>query len=128
MSSFSPKSVKRYSFLLTVLVAIFFFNMLVSAASESSEKEILITKHPYAVTMISENSRIREFNELYTSLINDKDLETHTIMFNGSLINMIELPLDSIAVQVPNDQIAIKYSDENENRLIGWSSDLFEDE
>ncbi len=107
------KAVKNYFFFLAILIAMLLFNISITLASEPSESETLDTKYSYSVSIVSESSKVKEFSELYTSIINNKDLESYTMVFNGKLTNMIEMPSDSIAIKLPDERIAIKYSSED---------------
>lgn len=107
------KAVKNYFFFLVILIAMFLFNISITLASEPSEGETLDTKYSYSISVVSKSSKVKEFSELYTSIINNKDLESYTMVFNGKLTNMIEMPSDSIAIKLPDERIAIKYSDED---------------
>ena len=48
----------------------------------------------------------------YTAIVTDPTLTTSTIILNGAMKSMIELPAESIAVMLPDDRLAIKSSEE----------------
>jgi len=104
---------KRYSFFLVILIALFLFNISITLASEPFESETLDVEYSYSISIKSESSRVKEFNELYISIINNKDLESYAIVLNGKPTDMIEMPSDSIAVKLPDKRIVIKYSNED---------------
>jgi len=47
-------------------------------------------------------------NTNYTVIVTESALTTSTIILNGTIKNMVELPVESIAVMLPNDRLAIK--------------------
>jgi len=51
-------------------------------------------------------------NMNYTAIVSDPTLTTSTIILNGAMKSMIELPAESIAVMLPDDRLAIKSSEE----------------
>ncbi|UCD12965.1 MAG: helix-turn-helix domain-containing protein [Thermoplasmatales archaeon] len=112
MKCYKSKAGKNYSFFLVMFIAIFLFNISTTVASESSESEIPAEDF-YSVTHVSESSQVKDFNELYTSIIDDKDLETHTVILDGNLTTVIQMPVDSTAIKLPDERIVIKYTDEN---------------
>jgi len=48
----------------------------------------------------------------YSDLVSNPSLNTSTIILNGALKNMVELPAESIVVMLPNSRLAIKSSEE----------------
>jgi DNA-binding MarR family transcriptional regulator len=48
----------------------------------------------------------------YSTIVADPLLNTSTIILNGALKNLVELPSMSIVVKLPNDRLAIKSSEE----------------
>ncbi|UCF13264.1 MAG: helix-turn-helix domain-containing protein [Thermoplasmatales archaeon] len=116
---------KRFSFLLVILIAMFLFNISITLASESSEEETLETKYSYSISVESKSLKVKDFNELYTSIINNKDIESYTIMLNGKLTNIIEMPSNSVALKLPDERIAMKYSNEDVGILPNGSNVIF---
>jgi len=51
-------------------------------------------------------------NMNYTAIVTNPTLTTSTIILNGAIKSMVELPAESIAVMLPDDRLAIKSSDE----------------
>lgn len=103
----------------------FLFNISITLASESSEEETLETKYSYSISVESKSLKVKDFNELYTSIINNKDIESYTIMLNGKLTNIIEMPSNSVALKLPDERIAIKYSNEDVGILPNGSNVIF---
>jgi DNA-binding MarR family transcriptional regulator len=48
----------------------------------------------------------------YTAIVADPALATSTIIINGTIKSMVELPAESIAVMLPDDRLAIKSPEE----------------
>jgi DNA-binding MarR family transcriptional regulator len=122
------KKSHKYSFFLVLLSAIILFNISNTLASDLFESEKLDTDSYYSISIESENLIAKEFNELYTLIINDKDLESYSIELDGQVIDMIELPNTSIAVKLPNERIAIKYSNEEVSILPHGSNITYYDD
>ena len=118
----------KYSFFLVLLIAIILFNISNTLASDLLVGEKLDTDSYYSISIESENLIAKEFNELYTLIINDKDLESYSIELDGQVIDMIELPKTSIAVKLPNERIAIKYSNEEVSILPHGSNITYYDD
>jgi len=51
-------------------------------------------------------------NMNYTAIVSDPTLTTSTIILNGAMKSMVELPAESIAVKLPDDRLAIKSPEE----------------
>ena len=51
-------------------------------------------------------------NMNYTAIVTNPSLTTSTIILNGAIKSMVELPAESIAVMLPDDRLAIKSSEE----------------
>jgi len=103
---------RSYAFCLVLLISIIFLNISNTLASEFFESEKLDVDSYYSISIESETLKAKEFDELFSSIINDEDIESYHIVLDGQLIDMIELPDNSIAVKLPNERIAIKYSNE----------------
>jgi DNA-binding MarR family transcriptional regulator len=54
----------------------------------------------------------RVTNTNYTAIVTDSAQTTSTIILNGMLKSMVELPAESIAVMLPDDRLAIKLPEE----------------
>ena len=104
---------KKFSFLVVILIAMFLFNISITLASDPSKDKTLDTKYSYSISIESKSLKVQEFYELYTSIINNKNIESYTILLNGKLTNMIEMPSNSVALKLPDERIAIKYSNED---------------
>ncbi len=128
MKFYKFKRSHRYTFFLMIITAIILFNITNTLASELFESEKSGPDSYYSISIESENLIAKEFDELYTSIINDKDLESYSIEVDGQLIDMIELPSNSIAVKLPNDRIAIKYSNEEVSILPHGSNITYYDD
>jgi DNA-binding MarR family transcriptional regulator len=51
-------------------------------------------------------------NKNYTAIVKDPSLTTSTIILNGAMKNMVKLPVESVAVMLPDDRLAIKSLEE----------------
>ena len=51
-------------------------------------------------------------NTNYTAIVTNSTLATSTIILNGTIKSMVELPAESIAVMLPDDRLAIKLPEE----------------
>ncbi len=116
MAHDKSKRIKRYFIILSIFVALFFFNVSSILASDSSGNAVLVTRS-YSISTADENSQVMEYDELYSSIVSNSDLKSSSIEINGMAHGMIELPDDSIAVKLPDERIAIKYSDETTSIL-----------
>jgi len=117
MNCYKSKMVKRYFIILSIFIVVFLFNVSSILASDSSGNALSVAESSYSISSASEGSQVMEFDELYSSIVANKELRNDTIVINGDTKNMIELPEDSIAVQLPDERIAIKYSDGNTSIL-----------
>jgi len=59
----------------------------------------------------------------YTTIITDSELNISTIILNGTIKNIVELPAESVAVMLPNDRLAIQLP--NETSILPEGSTLF---
>ena len=107
----------KYFIILSIFIAIFLINVSSILASDSSENAVSDVKSSYSISTPSESSLVKEFNELYSSIVNNNELQSDTININGKANRIIEMPEGSIAVKLPGDRIAIKYSDETTSVL-----------
>jgi DNA-binding MarR family transcriptional regulator len=48
----------------------------------------------------------------YVAIVSNQSLNTSTIILNGALKNLVQLPAESLAVRLPDDRLAIKSSEE----------------
>jgi len=113
----------RYFIILSIFVALFFFNISSILASDSSDNAVSITRS-YSISTSNENSQVMRYNELYSSIVSNSNLRSSLIEIDGEAYGMIELPDDSIAVKLPGERIAIKYSDETTSILPAGSTVL----
>jgi len=100
-------------FLLALIIIIFLFNFATIAALEDSSETSQQARYSYKVSKITENYQIKELNELYASIVGTKNIKTQTIIIDGNLTKVIELPINSTAIKLPDNTIAIKYNNEN---------------
>lgn len=112
MKYYKHKVITKCSILLVSLITIFIFNISVTLATEPAESEKLEPDF-YSISIKNESLKTKEFNELLSSIMNDKELKSSTILLDGKLTDMIELPINSKAVKLPNERIAIKYFNED---------------
>ena len=102
MAHDKSKRIKRYFIILSIFVALFFFNVSSILASDSSGNAVLVTRS-YSISTADENSQVMEYDELYSSIVSNSDLKSSSIEINGMAHGMIELPDDSIAVKLPDE-------------------------
>jgi predicted transcriptional regulator len=117
------KRTYKNSLLLVILLLFFVFNISIIAVSEFVENEQLDSDRYYSISIENDSLKATEFDALYSSIINDNDLESYSIEMNGQLLDLIELPFNSIAVQLPNERIVIKYSNE-EVSILPYGSNI----
>jgi DNA-binding transcriptional ArsR family regulator len=93
-----------------VLLFLSFFFYCFSTTTASSDGE-LFTSHQPVISSYETNKQITDFNDLFNSIIGDENLKSDTILLNGTTNDIIELPKESIVVQLPEQRIGIKYTD-----------------
>lgn len=71
---------------------------------------------------LSMHSNITSFPDFYQYLVEDNGISTHSIILNGSSATIIELPNESIAVQLPDNLIAVHYSDQGTSLMPSGSN------
>ena len=113
MNRYKSKMVKRYFIILGIFTVVFLFNVSGILASDSSKDSLSASKSSYSLSVSSEDSQVMEFDELYSVIVSNSNLESSAIELDGNTHGMIELPTTSIAVKLPDERIVIKYSDED---------------
>ena len=117
MNRYHSKMVKRYFIILGIFTVVFLFNISAILASNPSEDALSASKSSYTLSISSEDSQVRAFDEFYSAIVSDSNLESSTIELDGNTHGMIELPTTSIAVKLPDERVVIKYSDEDTSIL-----------
>jgi len=77
---------------------------------------------------INDVTQVKDFQEVYTSVIADESLNTSTIVVNGEEKTLVPLPAGSIAIRLPGDRIALQVSEENSSLLPEGSTISYYDE
>jgi DNA-binding MarR family transcriptional regulator len=122
------KRTYKNSLFLVLLLFFFLLNISTIVASEFIDSEKLDNDRFYSISIDNDALKATEFDELFSSIVNDVDLDSYSIELNGKSLNLIELPFDSIAVHLPNDRIVIKYSNEEVSILPHGSNITYYDD
>jgi len=101
---------KRSFIFLIILVTMFLFNVSSTFALDSSSNEVSVINSSYNPYSLALDSQVMEYRELYSSTLS-KDLKSDTIEINGNIQNVIELAEDNTVVKLPNEMMALKYSE-----------------
>jgi DNA-binding transcriptional ArsR family regulator len=109
--------VKRYFIILGIFTVVFLFNISATLASNPSEDAFSASNSSYTLSISSGESQVMKFDELYSVIVSNSNLENSMIELDGNIHGMIELPTTSIAVKLPDDRVVIKYSDEDTSIL-----------
>jgi len=88
----------------------FLFNVSSTFALDSSSNEVSVINSSYNPYSLALDSQVMEYRELYSSTLS-KDLKSDTIEINGNIQNVIELAEDNTVVKLPNEMMALKYSE-----------------
>ncbi len=105
-SSSSVKRRKYFGFLLvaTAIMLCVFLDMQVAASF------VNIGRIDSSLSSLQLSDQIIQTD--YTAIVTDSTLNTSTIILNGAMKSMVELPAESIAVILPDDRLAIQLPEE----------------
>lgn len=95
---------KRLVLLFIIAVAVALFAMPFAPVSGSSTNTITLS-NPGTSLQINDTVNVRN----YTAIVTDPSLAKTTIIYQGSLKTVVELPKESVVVKLPDNRLAIKY-------------------
>jgi len=112
MKRYQSRTAKRYIIILCMLLVVFLLNISTIPAAEPQQNSLTSSDVSYQVSTSARNSFVKEYDDLYSSILNNPELSNNAVTINGATNNLIELPENSKAVQLSDNRIAIKYSDD----------------
>jgi len=95
---------KRVMLLFVVVVASALFTLSCTPVSGSSPNTISLS-NPATSLQINDTVNVKN----YTALVTDPSLAKTTIVYQGNVKTVIELPKESVVVKLPDNRLAIKY-------------------
>ncbi len=105
----SGTSLRRLNrFGLFVLAAVLLLGVCLDASVVVSSADPVVSNS--TVSLLQLSSQLVKTN--YSEIVSDPSLNTSTIILNGALKNMVQLPAESLVVRLPDDRLAIKSSTE----------------
>jgi DNA-binding MarR family transcriptional regulator len=105
-SASSVKRVNYFGFLL-VATALFLYVFLDIPVIISSAETGTLDSSLSSLQLSDQTTNMN-----YTAIVTDPTLTTSTIILNGAMKSMVELPAESIVVMLPDDRLAIKSPEE----------------
>jgi len=105
-SASSVKRVNYFGFLL-VATALFLYVFLGIPVIISSAETGTLDSSLSSLQLSDQTTNMN-----YTAIVTDPTLTTSTIILNGAMKSMVELPAESIVVMLPDDRLAIKSPEE----------------
>jgi len=115
----------NYSVILVLILALIIFSVSSTLTSGSSNSEIPLEEYTYNSYYLSDKLQVKEFDELYPTIVSNKNFETNSILLNGTITTVIQLPSNSTAIKLPDKRIALKYSNENISILPSGSTVVY---
>jgi DNA-binding MarR family transcriptional regulator len=99
-------SLRRYNrFGLFVIVAVLLLGMCLDASVVVTSADPVVVPNRTATSLQLSSEMVRTD---YSEIVSDPGLNTSTIILNGALKNMVQLPAESLVVRLPDGRLAIK--------------------
>jgi len=81
-------------------------------SAETAQNQVIQSNVTASTLTFSPDENLTMFTDLYQVFIEDENIPTHAIYLNGTPTTMLELPIDSIAVQLPDNRIGLRFANE----------------